>query len=689
MATEPKEATVEVAKEVEKVEAPKAETPVPPPVVVTDPVKPDPPKPEPKKDEPTPILNPRITSVVTEIRNKETLLNLAATVKRIVIPKEPPVPPKPTDWFSETDVTNIAESNLGSCFTIDVQPDMRFPFSYFAYSSVKSYPELVLTPQPYVSIFTVTAYQQIAMAALLLAHDNTERNIKSFQAENFLEDRTRKEYFNFLLDLCLPSDTSLLLEQLPAVIDPVRHGLEFVPTFAAMSFAHDYGRLVPPSIMIILHNIISQITGNPNFEETMRRFYNTPVISVNARVYVVSHFIGGYFQNTAEAGPRDHQNWLKSLIEEIAYRTVSSLQAQRPRVAPITRTTFVHPTANVPAYDLMLLYQSANLNQIKEVLGTISAYIKKENASAIPLRTIFSRLGGITPLIHTIEPLSLPTWHYEFPPTLVIEDPPQAVSDNEFAARTHFMSEAPEYQHALPYPVIPPDQRWNPTLYLVDPDIPVPPQVQFPDPYHFHTFDPEIDVYPDVLIFSPYEQNVSRTTVAITLGLKIVAEEFDGLTIPLPNPEISLFLNNSHYIQGSIPITHIQPVIPSTVARNRIRIMERFNHTVATDPLGFAFRTMSFNALPTFNRAHGFPANLPIKGSMCQPHHVEPARAFTQTSWSANEEPPFPLRSRKLWSTYRYVRRIPANEEVYFYFTLQGLFGTQYPISRTDRKSVV
>lgn len=88
--------------------------------------------------------NPLITSFKTEIRSKGQLINLATRSECIKVTLAPTSQSGTTDWFVDT--AHSAESTPGSCFTIDVQSDMRFPFACILYSAASTHKDLIACP---------------------------------------------------------------------------------------------------------------------------------------------------------------------------------------------------------------------------------------------------------------------------------------------------------------------------------------------------------------------------------------------------------------------------------------------------------------------------------------------------------------------------------------------------------------
>lgn len=137
----------------------------------------------------------------------------------------------------------------------------------------------------------------------------------------------------------------------------------------------------------------------------------------------------------------------------------------------------------------MLAYNTADSPSIIEILEHVSSYIKLKSPFAPTLRSILESVGGTALLTHTIEPISLPTWHYlpHFPHP--VPQQPNNQTDSDYTTLTHFMIEDLPFEETNPYPNQAPN-AFIPALYLINNPDPVDPEL----PYTFKTFDPEMDV---------------------------------------------------------------------------------------------------------------------------------------------------------------------------------------------------
>lgn len=185
------------------------------------------------------------TAVQFEIANKSSLSDLSKRYNPPPPLPETSLPLKKSTYFEKLDVATRLELDHGISHIIDVQPDLRFPLQYFMYNIAEEYPDLTTRSHPYVSTFTLIAYEQLLFNAYLLACDLHARDTLSYHATFYKNDSLRSDYFNKLMNCYVPSDLETLLLNLAPTYDPQRRLQLYVPSLAAFDFALDIGRCVP------------------------------------------------------------------------------------------------------------------------------------------------------------------------------------------------------------------------------------------------------------------------------------------------------------------------------------------------------------------------------------------------------------------------------------------------------------
>lgn len=629
-------------------------------------------------------LNPRLTSVHYEIKNSAALQGLNKKFSIQLLNDKPTKLAKQNEWFSDMRLSRNMETADGEDFTIDVQPDYRFPFAYITNSCVTNYPRLDLKSHPSVSLYTQIFYEMVLFTASLLVQDFLCRVPNSFWAQTYRNDHQKFDYINLLINCHISLDTAVLIEQYIATDDPQKPNLNFIPTLGAGKFVHDYGRLMPPQIFLAMHNLLADMRNNVPVNEVLRQLYDTLIITVNNNEYYCTHFLGGNFL----VGNQNHRptHWIRSVIEGMFSPAVGRAHVQRPTLARINVTPQVIAETSPNFYDLMLAYNPDDHGQNFTLISRLNQfYSSSSEIETISLAAVIEKAGGITILSHTLETLSTPTWHYlAHPMNAMTAD--TAITTNtpaQFAARTHLYDQAPVYNGNIPYP----DEEEvdiNLNFYQVENVEHNPAE----NPVRYKAFDQRLSVNPDVFLFQPYERNCPRAETSTTLGLKIVSEEFDAAIIPLPNIADSLYANNGAYQVGSCPIRMVRPYIPRNDPNTGYRIIQRALNTHEIN--GFAIRDGGQNILPVFDNQNVRPDLNPYEGLVEEHHHQDEHTAFTYAAWRDGDGHNVPERSRILWSSYRFVTNPgTADRGVNFYFSLRPLYGLGVPLIRLRNPSLL
>lgn len=615
------------------------------------------------------------TSIQFDISNKTSLSDLSKRFNPANPPPEAPTPKMKSTYFEKLDMAVRLELDHGTQHIIDVQPDLRFPFQYMIYNITEQFPDLTVKSHPFVSTFTLIAYQQIVFNAYILICDLYSREIVSYRAASFKNDPSKMDYLTKLLDCYIPADLEPLLNAFAPTFDPQRRLQLFVPSFAGFDFALDFGRIVPPSMMILAHHLLASVRTNSDPEVILRTFYSTPIISILDESYTPANFLGGYFDRNQR--PTSHSNWLNSRFEKIFNPVIGRALLQRPTLAKTRIQPFSYPDIdNVDPYEFLLCYSDDNIEKIFEILTDVSSFLHTESSAPRKLGQILENSSGITIMYHSLWSATLPTCHSLSPPTVTSPLETDSLTDAAYSKYVKFMSPAPTFKSKLN----PPSSDIDANFYLVSKD----PFDLLNPPFKYESFDRHRHITPDVLWFQPYSKNPSALNYALTLGLLIESGDLDGVTIPLPNIDMSLTENNSMYLQGTLPLVKILKFNPNSTETDRFRLCTRATHSDENQPIGIAFRDCSTVLVPRFGNEHVRSNMHRIYGATIHENCNDNEINFTFTASTYPEAPPIPDFSVHLWSSYRYVAKSNMKRKlVYLYFTLRQFYGENVTLSRT------
>lgn len=229
-------------------------------------------------------------------------------------------------------------------------------------------------------------------------------------ANAYIQDNGLKDFLTLLSQCTVPSDLEQLVTQLTSVRHPSRTDLVYIPNLASFSWCHDFGRLVPPHIMIIAHNIITSLRTNQTPDEVLLGFYATNVCQVAEVNYTVSECLGGWYR--LDNVNRIHPNWINMAVEELFNPVVGRALTNRPSLAKI-RVTAANLGAVAACNPYSVLYNMTgdNLAALSAIMDNISKFTEHAKLGSKTLLQLSGDASGITCLSHSLEPPTLPTWH--------------------------------------------------------------------------------------------------------------------------------------------------------------------------------------------------------------------------------------------------------------------------------------
>jgi hypothetical protein len=619
-----------------------------------------------------------VTTAEDSSTQMTSLISQLTSALKLTQPSKPnPTPDNKTTAFEEAKQRMNYKSQQGKQFVIDVQPDTRMSIPYIIHSIASLAPTINVIPHSLVSVFTLYAYDQIILYAYLLQMDLNHRIQSSPFAAVFNTSNHLMEYNETLKQLIVPEDMAYILQGLTPIHEPHKQNVNFVPTLAGYVHSIDYGRTIPPYIWIVIHNLFAEIPDDENTIDLIRRFYSTTVTQVNRREYLVSHYLAGYFthQDIAQQRP----NWLNARYENEINKYFGHMNRHHPTLQLIELELTASETCNINPYRLALSATRNNIPAMTELLKEISEYLKTNNLGKKTIADITHSTESAATLTHTIEPATLPTWHYAAAVPNAIENAPHTVQFNEYATTMRYMRPASAYAMNLPYPDLN-LANFVPELYLVQDHRHD--NAANDNPYTYMEFDEQKHVAPNVLLYQPYNRLPNYAQLSIILGIKIEQPSIDGVTLPLVNPDYAPIRNNSIYLAGSIPYAKIKRIIPCRTQNGIIRIIPRVTRNIQESPQAIHHRTAQKVIVPIYDSSNVAHNLHPPIGYSVEQHHFELAHPYTYTSWNAGQTSHIRNDTIALWSSYRHTINNNCDaHDIHFYYTLIGFYGQSTPLS--------
>lgn len=204
-------------------------------------------------------------------------------------------------------------------------------------------------------------------------------------------------------------------------------------------------------------------------------------------------------------------------------------------------------------------------------------------------------------------------------------------------------------------------------------------------PVSYQSFSKSTHVHQDVLWFQPYTRGTGMINHVLTLGLKIESAEIDGVSLPIPNPSLTLVNQNSEFFQGTLPLSKIQATFPfaGTAA---FRFRNRTEHD-DYEPIAFNRRDIAKAVRPVFASSsvdNTFNGNFPF---LLENGHSSLTSAVTYCQWNRSVPCPEEDYSIYLWSSYR--THDLTNGTIHLYYTLRAFYGTNTVLSQTRHPTML
>jgi hypothetical protein len=614
------------------------------------------------------------------IKTPQALAAIAKNFAPVIIQDgTAPTPPSSIDYFARMNVTSNVELDAGSDATYDVQLDTRFIANYIQMHIASAYPEYNLKGHPMVSSLTLAGYCMLLVYAHLLANDFYTRPTKSYFARTFHSDATKKDYLDILLEAHVPPFLATILEQIAPVYDPRRTNHLFVPTLAAYSHRHDFGRTLPPSMWLYAHHELATSNPKTDPDEYSDNVAELTLVTYEEQPFMIANYIG------TRAG-FIHPNWVNLDFEGFFNPLVGRTLIQKPTFSklPLYPPTYEDFTRFDP-YEYLLCADEMNINTMMPFIGSLSTFVKSHYPGSHKLGTILGTLSGPLLFNHSIEPPTLPTWTG----ITATENAGDSLNDAAYADKHKFLVAPQPHKGKIEFPIDLKDlilplyrlikSKFNPTDSNVK----------------WTIFKNSVHINPYVLYFQPYDVSPSSLAFTIICGIKIELAEIDGFTIPTAHPESSLDDNNSQYLQSAVRISQIHTILdkanPTTAPLCVIsrRFLDRTSQAIA-----FAFRDMSKNVLPSYPNENVADASIAITehpGFTYENHHDSPHHAYTYTAGTQGTLPLGDTKKIYAWSSYRIVHSYgkPKLDNISMILSFNTIHGSNITLSRSKNPSLL
>jgi len=433
---------------------------------------------------------------------------------------------------------------------------------------------------PKVSTPTVAMYYVSVIYGFFLASDCYIRPTPSAYARLWKESSWRHDFLEFLMTLPVPEDLVPILAQFAPSETERSKNIFWIPSAAAFSLKHYFGRFLPINFFSVLHDAASSLPGNSNKLAVMKHVLQQQLIRINQAnpAYRTHYYMANFLGYSLDQTTTTTANYINSKFHQVFNSVFNPVlfrdYQRRSSLAEIGINAPVFKTAEPNAYDILFCATAPNLSELRVVLQTVSSFLKGNVKCTKTLGQILSESSGIDITSHGYAEYHLPI-HVSNAATSDF-DAITALHRVEFTDRAQDISflDAPalrpdpqhhirdvEYQDATPTRVaIPANHRithfWPFSLLSNVQAANVWPRLTR-DHADTVLFDDSQHVTPRTLLLDIANAGKSASAVPLLCGKIIYSFEIDASTIEQPNASKSLGMQNVLFADSAVPFDKV------------------------------------------------------------------------------------------------------------------------------------
>lgn len=556
----------------------------------------------------------------------------------------------------EIKLSDDMTTSTGKSFTIDVIPDIRYATYVFIRYLRKYSSRIDFEKHGNISCASLLAYMVYMVHAFIFLCDHYDRSINSYYVSTL-----NVQSFDVIFSLVSNAYVPDIVLQVCDALRPhhvKKRNIHFVPSYAAFVFNYDIQRMVPPSVFLQAHNVLLTTSCT---SQKFKEWLISDSLHFDGNTYKVVNFLGGIYQTDDESNPVCHyyKNWFVSSLTCLTteHSTSSEYSYNVPTVTAEHYNPYVH----------LLMLEPSNIGETQIFINCLSKLFEDNDdwkAGSILNVALSSGPGIVT---HQLQGPQVPTW---------ISKPfnHQSLKNNISKGTFEDFCKSVNFTH--------PSSRKDNTRTSSNAESRKSTQEHNRLPCNIITshvnksYDENISVYVDdeILLIDPYGNGLHICDMYS--GTVICNGNIDGISLPLPNVECSLTLNNSRITCFGILLTNIVPEFSS----DEVAIFRRAPRERATMPSLALLYHYATIWIPKIGAATpDFSSDEIIRND----RNVESGNVIGCISEAARHE----SQPNKgiLWSSYRHIdggdRACASN--VRMFPTLEGIFGMTGIIGKT------
>jgi len=608
-----------------------------------------------------------------------------------------PLPPNTTpDVIAALNASGNVASDDGALTIIENVCDMRFPLVSWIYSITHAIPHTVYASSPHASPPSVLAYTMILFTGLLYFNDSRLRPHPSAAAQMIINDATASMFYNALLDMPVPAFAANEFTANQNYTDSLASSLTTICSLAAAHLFTDFGRLIPASTFLLLHNAMTDLPSNTTPTNLLHSFYAFIVYQINFgtpaapdNVDITPAMLFGSCLNDIR-----YNNWLNARIEML----VSSLSIRSVHSGPtVGRLPFAIPArllhTDINPYHFLSGYSPENVNSLLQVVRSLGFHAKEAFPNSLPLRN-YTQPGTTEAVKHLIFTSPTPTWTSKatiaaLPPktdSRIFVPGTNPSSHDSFALAIHWLTEK------LPPTDTPAaNNKTRKVIRSTRPataeplDLTLDMVTPTPDPLPLDKIEwivnstKDSHAHPRCLIFDPTENNRAALARVLISGHVIEIHDLTAVATTLARPDVSLHTTNATHINGAIPMAHLRPAVNNLLPLH-VQSIAAYNHLTLPQahfrgPPGPLRAPAPAPGLVEFEELNPSSPSSLLPGAEMYHNATRPGDVLNVFGCRLGTAPSAGSPSVALWSSYRYID--PVTFQIFVLPSLRPIYGTR------------
>lgn len=592
-----------------------------------------------------------------------------------------PVPHFKNDYPERISIEKNSQQSTGPSAIIDVQPDFRNIIQYICYYVTKLYNQFDVRPQPFITPPSLTAYcLALVYGYGLLNDEENVRTEESHYAQDFNATYGLDDAKTQIRNMFVPNFMIPLLNGLSVTADERRPELKFVYSLASFDLEYDFGRTIPISVFITAHNILASQAANQAPSAIYDKWHNTTIVEVPTQLKVANYLGVGRTP--------DHENWFSQLCGSLFNPVTMRTNSIRPVFGQIQFESqeLEDNMMNINPYIHLLSLDATNARTTTKAFRDMSQSIHEISNANVKLGTVEYESKGNQLISHYYSRFQIPTYHFDKIADTATRQPGKLKT----FVKTHKILTMDEINPTNELADPGDKTLYSESIYLTNLETYVPRN----DPDQPKEFNIYTDVLDSVRHLSPYETKREELFFNIIHGKVIESEEIDSICVPQPNPDNSIAVENSYFLESAVPFTQITPM-----TGRDIHLYQRKSHSVTKPVIRAVLYDRSQDWLPTFTENVTHVENSLLRGFTRTPDIPSGERACNSIAFQIKSETTstvIPAITRKIyaWSCYRYINTkqdstVPIRNKKLMLLNLRSLFGTNATLVETPNPSAI